>query len=319
MWQDPTQAALLLRQQEALLKKKNTFQELGQQLQDCKELIEMAAEENLEELVQEQSQVLRSLCKKAEKIHIENLFTQPTDEKGCFVSLQAGAGGTEAQDWANMLMRMYMRWAERGGYSVELLDETPGEEAGIKSATLRISKGDFPYGWLKGETGVHRLVRISPFDSASRRHTSFASIWVSPELDDAIVIDIQDKDIRIDTYRASGAGGQHVNKTDSAVRITHLATGIVVQCQSDRSQHRNKATAMSMLQSKLYEKAEREQKNSIEQPDKQGICWGSQIRSYVLQPYQMVKDLRTGTEEGNTSAVLDGKIDEFLKSYLLLH
>ena len=247
------------------------------------------------------------------------MFTDELDSHDCFLALQAGAGGTEAQDWANMLLRMYVRFAEANGYTVEFLDETPGEEAGIKSATLSLSGGAFPYGWMKGESGVHRLVRISPFDSASRRHTSFASVMVTPVLASVDAYPILEKDLRIDTYRASGAGGQHVNKTDSAVRITHIPTGIVVQCQSDRSQHRNRATAMNMLSSKLFalEKKQKEEQMAANQPEKNGISWGQQIRSYVLQPYQMIKDLRTGEETSNTKAVLDGEIRIFLESYLV--
>jgi peptide chain release factor 2 len=248
------------------------------------------------------------------------LFSEAKDRSACFLSVHAGAGGTEAQDWALMLLRMYTRWAEHAGYAVELVDESSGEEAGIKSATLRIGESgaaQFPFGWLKGESGVHRLVRISPFDSASRRHTSFASVLITPEIGQDIDIDIRENDLKIDTYRASGAGGQHVNKTDSAVRITHLPSGIIVQCQSDRSQHRNKAVAMSMLKSRLYEKEQAKRKEEMESgQDKQGISWGHQIRSYVLQPYQMVKDLRTGMESSNPAAVLEGDIALFLEAFL---
>ena len=271
------------------------------------------------EFLPEQLARLRALKKNIQNLRIEHMFTDALDSHDCFLALQAGAGGTEAQDWANMLLRMYVRFAEANGYTVEYLDETPGEEAGIKSATLSLSGGPFPYGWLKGESGVHRLVRISPFDSASRRHTSFASVVVTPVLESIDSYPILEKDLRIDTYRASGAGGQHVNKTDSAVRITHLPTGIVVQCQSDRSQHRNKATAMTMLSSKLFalEKKQQEAQLEANQPEKSGISWGQQIRSYVLQPYQMIKDLRTGEETSNTKAVLDGEIRSFLESYLV--
>jgi len=231
--------------------------------------------------------------------------------------VHAGAGGTEAQDWAEMLLRMYVRWAEQHGYKVEWLEESGGEEAGIKSATIRIS-GPNAYGWLKTESGVHRLVRISPFDSQARRHTSFASVWVYPVVEDNIEIEILDKDLRVDTYRSSGAGGQHVNKTDSAIRITHLPTGIVVQCQNNRSQHRNRATAMEMLKARLYELElkKREEAAAAQEAAKADIGWGHQIRSYVLQPYQMVKDLRTGVETSNTEAVLNGEIDDFLAAAL---
>jgi peptide chain release factor 2 len=254
-------------------------------------------------------------------MHLQRLqlfFNQPEDKGGCFLSVQAGSGGTEAQDWAAMLLRMYIRWAESHRYTVELLEDSPGEEAGLKSATLKISGTRFPYGWLKGESGVHRLVRISPFDAASRRHTSFASVSVIPEPDEAIEIEILEKDMRIDTYRASGAGGQHVNKTDSAVRITHLPSGIVVQCQNDRSQHRNRAMAMTMLKARLIEQERqlRCEKESSQRQDERGITWGQQIRSYVLQPYQLVKDVRTGIEFGNPAAVLEGEIDIFLRASL---
>ncbi len=248
---------------------------------------------------------------------IECLFSGEVDANDCFLEVHAGAGGTESQDWALMLMRMYIRWAESHKFTTEIIQETPGEEAGYKSATIKIS-GHNAYGWAKTESGVHRLVRISPFDSAARRHTSFASVWVYPVVDDNIDIQIDDKDLRIDTYRASGAGGQHINKTDSAVRITHMPTNIVVQCQSDRSQHKNRAEAYSMLRARLYElelqkqEAEKDAANA----SKTEIGWGHQIRSYVLHPYQMVKDLRTGVETSNTSAVLDGDLDAFINASL---
>ena len=233
------------------------------------------------------------------------------------MEVNAGAGGTEAQDWAEMLLRMYTRWADSRGYKVEWLEESNGEEAGIKSTTIKIS-GHNAYGWMKTESGVHRLVRISPYDSSARRHTSFSSAWVYPLVDDAIDIVIEDKDLRVDTYRASGAGGQHINKTDSAIRLTHLETGIVVQCQNDRSQHKNRAEAMKMMKARLYEAElqRREAESQAEHDAKTDIGWGHQIRSYVLQPYQMVKDLRTGTETSNTGAVLDGALDQFMESAL---
>jgi len=239
------------------------------------------------------------------------------DANDAFFEVHAGAGGTESQDWTEMLVRMYTRWADKRGYKVEWLEESPGEEAGLKSATIRVS-GENAYGWMKTETGVHRLVRISPYDSSARRHTSFASVGIYPVIDDEIEIEIVDSDLRIDTYRASGAGGQHINKTDSAVRITHIPTNIVVQCQSDRSQHKNRAAAMNMMKARLYEAElqEREEKRQAEMDAKTDIGWGHQIRSYVLQPYQMVKDLRTGVETGNTSAVLDGDLDQFMAAAL---
>lgn len=261
---------------------------------------------------------MKMLAKQVDQARLELLFSKPEDRRPCFISIQAGSGGTEAQDWASMLLRMYSRWGEQNRYTVELLEDSPGEEAGLKSATLKLSGQKFPYGWLRGETGVHRLVRISPFDSNSRRHTSFASVSITPELDDNTVIEILEKDLRIDTYRASGAGGQHVNKTDSAVRITHTPTGIVVQCQNDRSQHRNRAMAMAMLKAKLHQRELQKQEDDLAKgrQEEHGITWGQQIRSYVLQPYQMVKDLRTGIEAGNPHGVLDGELDAFLLGFL---
>jgi peptide chain release factor 2 len=280
-------------------------------------LIEMGEAEGEPEIVAEAEASLEALRARAAKIELESLLSGEADGNDAYLEVHAGAGGTEAQDWALILQRMYVRWAERHDCKVEWLEESAGEEAGIKSATLKIM-GTNAYGWLKTESGVHRLVRISPFDSQARRHTSFASVWVYPVVDDAIDIEVLDKDLRIDTYRASGAGGQHVNKTESAIRITHIPTGIVVQCQSDRSQHRNRATAMSMLKARMYERELQlqEEKAQAQSANKTDIGWGHQIRSYVLQPYQMVKDLRTGVEMGNTGAVLDGDIDSFLEAAL---
>jgi peptide chain release factor 2 len=254
---------------------------------------------------------------KAAKLELESLLSGEADANDCFLEVNAGAGGTEAQDWAEMLLRMYLRWAEAHGCKTEWLEESGGEEAGLKSATVQI-KGTNAYGWLKTEAGVHRLVRISPFDSQARRHTSFASVAVSPVIDDKIVVEINEKDCRIDTYRASGAGGQHINKTDSAVRITHLPTNIVVQCQQERSQHKNRAKAWDMLRARLFEAElkKREEASAALEATKTDIGWGHQIRSYVLQPYQMVKDLRTGVETSNSGAVLDGDIDRFLEAAL---
>ena len=260
---------------------------------------------------------LKELASLSSKLQLETLLSGEVDKNDCFLEINAGAGGTEAQDWAQMLARMYSRWAERRGYKQEIIDENPGEEAGVKSITIKIM-GHQSYGWLKTESGVHRLVRISPFDANARRHTSFASIWISPILDDSITIDIEEKDLRIDTYRASGAGGQHVNKTESAIRITHIPTGVVVQCQNDRSQHRNRAQAYTMLRSRLYEleMRKREDKANAQTNAKTDIGWGHQIRSYVLQPYQMIKDSRTGVERGDAERVLDGDIDIFLEAAL---
>lgn len=295
----------------------SSYRRLEQELEDAITLIELGEAEGDTEIVAEAEAALQALKIEVEKRQLESLLSGEADANDCYMEIHAGAGGTEAQDWAEILARMYTRWAERHGFKVEWLEESPGEEAGLKSATLQI-KGHNAYGWLKAESGVHRLVRISPFDSQARRHTSFASVWVYPVVDDTIEVDIQDKDLRVDTYRASGAGGQHVNKTDSAVRITHLPTGIVVQCQSERSQHKNRATAMNMLKARLYEfeLRKREEAAAAEEESKTDIGWGHQIRSYVLQPYQMVKDLRTGIEKGNAEGVLDGDIDDFLEASL---
>lgn len=296
---------------------------MEQQWSSCEELLKMTQEATPEEkdsLLGEIIAMMEDLDKEVAQERLKLFFSQPEDKKSCFLSVNAGSGGTEAQDWASMLVRMYLRWAQDNGYKGELLEESQGEEAGLKSATLKISgpSSSFPYGWLRGENGVHRLVRISPFDANSRRHTSFASVSVLPEIDDDIVVDIQEKDLRIDTYRASGAGGQHVNKTDSAIRITHIPTGTVVQCQVDRSQHRNRAMAMAMLKSKLYvlEKEKMKAETDKHRSEERGITWGQQIRSYVLQPYQMVKDLRSGVESGNPSGVLDGHLYDFLLGFL---
>jgi len=289
----------------------------AQELDDQLELIELGEAEDDAEVVAEAEGALAALKTRVEKLELESLLSGEADANDAYLEIHAGAGGTESQDWAEMLLRMYTRWADTRGFKIEWIEESEGEEAGIKSATLRVN-GENAYGWLKTESGVHRLVRISPFDSQARRHTSFASAWVYPVIDEAIEVEIDDKDLRVDTYRSSGAGGQHVNKTDSAVRLTHAPTGIVVQCQNDRSQHRNRAQAMDMLRARLYELelAKREEAAQAEAEAKSDIGWGHQIRSYVLQPYQMVKDLRTGVETGNAQAVLDGDIDKFLEASL---
>jgi len=290
---------------------------LSRGLDDALMLIELGEAEGDQGIVVEAEKDLEAIRAKAESMQIESLLSGEADGNDCFLEVHAGAGGTEAQDWAEMLLRMYTRWADRRGYKVEWLEESAGEEAGLKSATIKVT-GHNAYGWLKTESGVHRLVRISPYDSQARRHTSFSSAWVYPVIDDSIDIVIEDKDLKVDTYRASGAGGQHVNRTDSAIRITHMPSGIVVQCQADRSQHRNRATAMGMLKARLYEAElkRREEAASATEATKADIGWGHQIRSYVLQPYQMVKDLRTGVESGNPSAVLDGDIDAFIEAAL---
>ncbi len=294
-----------------------TQKRLERTLQDIVELAELAETEEDEETLAEVGRELEELRSEVQRRQLASMLSGEADANDCYLQINAGAGGTESQDWAEMLLRMYTRWAEAHGYKVELVEETPGEEAGIKSATLKI-RGDNAYGWLKHESGVHRLVRISPFDSQGRRHTSFASVWVYPVIDDTIEVSIDEKDLKIDTYRASGAGGQHVNRTDSAVRITHLPTGIVVQCQNDRSQHRNRAQAMNMLKARLYELElqKRRAEQAEQEAQKTDIGWGHQIRSYVLHPYKMVKDLRTGVETGNAQAVLDGDLDPFLEAAL---
>ncbi len=286
-------------------------------LADALELIQMGDDEGDEQFVSEAEAALEQLRIVANEQRLLSLLSGEADGNDAYLEVHSGAGGTESQDWTQMLLRMYMRWAERRGCKVELVQESAGEEAGLKSATLMI-KGPNSYGWLKTESGVHRLVRISPFDSNARRHTSFASVWVYPVVDDTIEIEIVDKDVRVDTYRASGAGGQHINKTDSAVRMTHMPTGIVVQCQSQRSQHKNRAQAESMLRARLYELElkKREEGLKAEKDAKSEIGWGHQIRSYVLQPYQLVKDMRTGVEITNPQAVLDGDIDTFLSASL---
>ncbi len=291
--------------------------DLEKRLGDSVDLAELAEEEGEESTIAEILTELEGIKLTINRLQLEGLLSGEADGNDCFLQVNAGAGGTESCDWAEMLLRMYLRWAEAHRYKVEWIEESEGDEAGIKSATVKLI-GDNAYGWLKTESGIHRLVRISPFDSQSRRHTSFASVWVSPMIDDTIDIQIEDKDLRIDTYRASGAGGQHVNRTDSAVRITHLPTNIVAQCQNDRSQHRNRAQAMDMLRARLYERElqmRREAADTIE-AGKTDIGWGHQIRSYVLHPYKMVKDLRTNVEKGNAQAVLDGDLDEFLEAAL---
>jgi peptide chain release factor 2 len=306
-----------MRERQRLESSLGSYDRLSQELDDNIELVNLGEEEGDESVIAEAEKELRRLKQDAQTREIEALLSGEADGNDSYIEIHAGAGGTESQDWAQMLERMYVRWAEAHDYSVEIIGEHAGEEAGIKSATLLV-KGPNAYGWLKTESGVHRLVRISPFDSNARRHTSFASIWVYPVVDDTIEIEIEDKDVRIDTYRASGAGGQHVNTTDSAVRITHIPSGVVVQCQNERSQHKNRATAWSMLRARLYEQElkRREEEAQATSASKSEIGWGHQIRSYVLQPYQLVKDLRTGVESTNPSAVLDGDIDAFIEAAL---
>jgi peptide chain release factor 2 len=306
-----------MRERNALEEQVAGIKKMEGDLDDAVTLIELGEAEDDQASVSEGEAAIRAVQAEAARRQVETLLSGEADSNDTYLEVHSGAGGTESQDWANMLQRMYARWAERRKYKVELLEVTDGEEAGIKSATLLI-KGHNAYGWLKTESGVHRLVRISPYDSNARRHTSFASVWVYPVVDDRINIEINESDCRIDTFRSSGAGGQHVNTTDSAVRITHIPSGIVVACQQERSQHKNRATAWNMLRARLYEAElkKREEKASAEAASKTDIGWGHQIRSYVLQPYQLVKDLRTGTQSTSPQDVLDGDLDAFMEASL---
>ncbi|MBS0640319.1 MAG: peptide chain release factor 2 [Acetobacteraceae bacterium] len=317
LWNDPAAAQKVMRERNQLAGAMEGVQTLERDVADALELIELAEADGDEAMLREAVASLRTAAEEAKRREIESLLSGEADANDCYIELNSGAGGTEAQDWAEMLMRMYMRWAEQHGYKVQVLEESEGEQAGIKSATLQVS-GPNAYGWLKTEAGVHRLVRISPFDSNARRQTSFASVWVYPVVDDNIEIEVNESDLKVDTYRASGAGGQHVNKTESAIRITHVPTGIIVACQTDRSQHRNRAQAMAMLKARLYE-AELQKREAVaaaQENAKTDIGWGHQIRNYVLAPYQLVKDLRTNVETGNPSAVLDGDLDSFMAAAL---
>ncbi len=315
-WSDAKKAGEIQKEKNRLQRVLEKYTEAKNAVEESKELFEMASEEDDQETLQMLFEEAPALEEKVNKIEIETMLSGENDEKNAIVSIHPGAGGTESQDWASILYRMYLRWAERHGFKVEVLDYQEGEEAGIKDVSF-IVKGENAYGYLKAENGIHRLVRISPFDSNARRHTSFASVMVSPEIDDDINIVIEDKDIRVDTYRASGAGGQHVNKTDSAIRITHIPTGIVVQCQNDRSQHRNREMAMKMLKSRLYELELEKKKAEQEGIEKSEIGWGHQIRSYVLAPYQQVKDNRSGKAYSNVEAILDGDIDKIIEDVLI--
>ncbi|MCG6895368.1 MAG: peptide chain release factor 2 [Desulfobacteraceae bacterium] len=317
-WDDPESATSILKERTRISDQIERFEKISSDLEDAKILLELAIEESDMETSGEVSRQIGRIESELDRFSLELTLGGDDDPNNAIVSINAGAGGTEAQDWAEMLFRMYSRWVERRGWSQEIIDYQPGDEAGIKGVTFTVS-GDYAFGYLKSESGVHRLVRISPFNAAGKRHTSFASVFVYPELKNEIVVDIDEKDLRIDVFRASGAGGQHVNKTSSAVRITHLPSGIVVQCQQEKSQHRNKDLAMKVLKARLYqtEKQKQEEKKQQLHDTKEDIAWGSQIRSYVLQPYQMVKDHRIGMEIGNVNAVLDGDLDPFIEGVLM--
>ncbi len=318
LWNDPAHAQKVMRERQNLADAVDAYKSLARELSDQTELLELGEAEDDADVVAEAEVALTALRERAAQAEIEALLSGEMDGADTFLEINAGAGGTESCDWAQMLVRMYLRWAERRGYKVELMAETAGEEAGIRSATYQV-KGHNAYGWLKSESGVHRLVRISPFDSQARRHTSFSSVWVYPVIDDSIEIEIAPNDIRIDTYRSSGAGGQHVNTTDSAVRITHFPTGIVVT-SSEKSQHQNRANAMAALKARLYDLEMKKRTQAIQDAhdSKADVGWGNQIRSYVLQPYQMVKDLRTGVETSDTQGVLDGDVDRFMAATLAM-
>jgi peptide chain release factor 2 len=316
-WDDKEAAQKTMGELSSVKKIVSGFDAMKSAIEDFSALAELAVESQDEEMLAEADGEWRKLETKLSEVELLSFLSGRFDANNAYFSIHAGAGGTESCDWAEMLSRMYRRWFDRKGWTCETIDSQPGDEAGLKSETMRVS-GDFAYGHLKAERGVHRLVRISPFDSNARRHTSFASVEAFPELDDEIDIEIDEKDLKVDTFRASGAGGQHVNTTDSAIRITHIPTGVVVSCQAERSQHKNRATAMKMLKAKLYELEEekKRQEAAAIQGEKTEMGWGNQIRSYVLHPYQMVKDLRTGVETGNTSAVLDGDLDQFVEAWL---
>jgi len=319
IWEIPSKAQELLKEKSSIEDTIGLFTSIEKKIEDINILLELSEEEEGEVFLEDASSAIERLKSEIEEIELKSILTQPEDKNNAIMTIHPGAGGTESQDWAQILMRMYVRWAERKGFKVEIIDILPGDEAGIKSATLTIS-GEYAYGYLKGEAGVHRLVRISPFDANKRRHTSFAAVLVYPEISEDIEIEVKEDDLKIDTFRASGAGGQHVNKTSSAVRLTHIPTGIVVSCQNERSQHKNKAMALKILKARLYAIKKKEQEEKMEEliGVKKDIAWGNQIRSYTLQPYQLIKDHRTGFEMGNVDSVLDGNLDNFVKEYLFL-
>ena len=318
-WDDNALARTLLKERKVVSTVIDTWKRLHAQCEDNLILLELARDENDEAVAGEIEANLAAIEKSVADVEFRHMLKEEHDINNAFVNINAGAGGTEAQDWAEMLLRMYLRWAEKKGLKAEIIEILAGDEAGIKNVTFSVT-GDYSYGYLKAEAGIHRLVRISPYDAGKRRHTSFASVFIHPDIEDEIVVDIDESELRIDTFRSSGAGGQHVNKTDSAVRITHLPTGIVAQCQNERSQHKNKAMAMKVLKARLYEEQLKEQAKKIDElhSSKKAIAWGSQIRSYVLQPYRMVKDHRTNLETGNVDAVLDGDIDQFITAFLMM-
>ncbi len=317
-WNNPDAATPVLKERTSLTNRIETFQSLLSDVDDSEVLLELALEEEDDKTLKEVEAQIRALEKRIHNFSIDMTLDGEHDMNNAIVSINAGAGGTDAQDWAEMMFRMYLRWTEQRGFTTEIIDMQPGDEAGLKSVTFT-AKGDYAFGYLKNEIGVHRLVRISPFNASGKRQTSFASVFVFPEIDNDIVIEIDEKDLRIDTFRASGAGGQHVNKTSSAIRITHLPTGIVVQCQQEKSQHRNKDLAMKVLRARLYQSEKQKQDEKLQQmhSNKDEIAWGSQIRSYVLHPYQMVKDHRFNLEVGNIGSVLDGNLDPFIEGALL--
>ncbi len=316
-WDDRKKAQDVIKEVNNLRGAVNSWQDLNKEEEELSALLELAREEKEESLLKELEERKEKLRQGIGDLELKSILSGEYDRNSAILTIHAGAGGTESCDWANMLLRMYLRWGDRMGYESRILDILPGEEAGVKGVTM-LMRGEFAYGRLKAEIGVHRLVRISPFDAGHRRHTSFSSVDVIPEVEDEVQVEIKDSDLRIDTYRASGAGGQHVNVTDSAVRITHLPTGIIAQCQNERSQHQNKATALKVLRARLFEYYRKKQEEEIakQRGEKEEIAWGSQIRSYIFQPYQMVKDHRTNIETGNVNAVMDGGIDSFIKAYL---
>lgn len=316
-WDDPVKSKDVLKERAQISEITAEFDTLKTELEENELLLDLALEEDDQDTVREVARKAKELQKKIRALEVRQMLAGENDARNAIVSINAGAGGTEAQDWAEMLLRMYLRWCERRGFQTEVVDLLEGEEAGIKSATFTVS-GPYAYGLLKGESGVHRLVRISPFDASGRRHTSFAAVFVYPEVDDSIVIDIKPSDLHVETYRSSGAGGQHVNKTSSAVRITHIPTGIVVQCQNERSQHRNRDIAMKVLRARLYEREMQKKQAEMQElhDNLDEIAWGNQIRSYVLQPYRLVKDHRTQVEKGNVDSVLDGELDDFMEAFL---